>query len=134
MVAAGNGYLSIGFPFLTPLPGTEIFNVPEKYGLKILDRNLFSSVMFDNAVTETENLSRGEIIWHRFGIIVSVLGEMFDIMKSHDLLRQERCLEASSRAGEFHLTFVADRYIDWNDYFVSSWKGVFQRCQTIASF
>lgn len=134
LVAAGNGYLSIGFPFLTPLPGTEIFNVPEKYGLKILDRNLLSSVMFDNAVTETENLSRSEIIWHRFGIMAEVLGEMFDIMKSPDVLRHERCLEASSLAGEFHMTFVADRYIDWNNYFVSSWKGVFAKVSEYRQF
>lgn len=29
LIAAGNGYLNMLFPYLTPLPGTDIFDNPE---------------------------------------------------------------------------------------------------------
>jgi len=127
LIAAGNGYLNMLFPYLTPLPGTDIFDNPEKYGLKILDRDLLSSFAFNNAVVESAALSRGEIIWHRFNIMLDLLGETFAMMKLPDPLRNERCVQASLLAGNFHPAVVADNYIDWNDYFVSGWKGVFAK-------
>ncbi len=127
LIAAGSGYLNMAFPYLTPLPGTDIFNNPEKYGLKILDKDLLSSFAFNNAVVESSALSRSEIIWHRFNIMLDLLEEIFAMMKSPNPVRNKRCVEASSLAGSFHPTVVADNYVDWNDYFVSGWKGVFAK-------
>jgi radical SAM superfamily enzyme YgiQ (UPF0313 family) len=61
LVEAGEGFFQCGIAFLTPFPGTAIYERPEEFGLEILDPPLLSANSFDNCVTRTKALSREEI-------------------------------------------------------------------------
>jgi len=65
IVEKSRGCLQILTACLNPLPGTEIFEDPARFGLALTDPDLFSSTAFDNAVTETDALSREEILRER---------------------------------------------------------------------
>lgn len=62
LVEKSQGLIQFNFSFCTPLPGTELALHPERYGIRPLDPRLLSSIAFDNCVTETETLSRLEIM------------------------------------------------------------------------
>ncbi|MBT3181416.1 MAG: radical SAM protein [Deltaproteobacteria bacterium] len=131
LLEAGGGYLQIGFPYLSPFPGTDIYDDPDAYGLKMLDPKLYRTAIFDNCVTETEALSREEIIWHRCNLMDEVRNAMFETIKSQNDEFIKNCHEAKRIAGEFHMSLVAEYYDDWTSYQMSLWSLLFDSIENI---
>lgn len=56
------GCAEVGCSLFAPYPGSPIYNNPEKYGLKILDRDLITGPDSQTAFVETQELSKAKLI------------------------------------------------------------------------
>lgn len=100
------GLMQIKLSFLNPLPATDVYEHPERYGIRLLDPGLLSSVYFDNAVTETDSLSREDIFraQRRVGEeAISLLKESFD---SQDEAFHSYMTDLFGRIGPEHISFA----------------------------
>lgn len=100
------GFLQLNFTFMTPLPGTEIFMHPDRYGIEMLDPELYTSVSFDNCVTRTAEMSRAQIFRARFDMFT----ESFEMMRTALASggeRTKRAIDAiRANVGHFHKSMI----------------------------
>lgn len=106
LIETAKGFLQVGLFYLNPLPGTDMYIHPEKYGIKILDPCLYSSFFFDNCVTETEHISREEIIRQKNKIWRELTISINQTVKRQGEKFHKYCSEIIRRASAFHLSLV----------------------------
>lgn len=104
IVKIGNGYASIQCSFLNPLPGTDIFMHPGKFGLKLLDPQLLTSTGFDNSVTETDAISSFEIHAFRMRVMKEIISTLYNTIKARGDEFKIYAKEMMSITGPSHLS------------------------------
>lgn len=134
LIEISRGFMQMGFLYLTPLPGTEIFNHPEKYGLRILDPELYSSASFDNCVTETESLSRDEILSHRAGITVEMFNYIIETVKAQGPDFKQRCDSLLKKVGPVHFCLYLHKFDSVTAFYADIWKGVLRNVDKFSQF
>jgi len=91
VIKRGNGFVDLILSFLTPLPGTDIYNHPEKYDIKILDKELKTSDYFNYCIVETSKMKRDDIINEKARHIKTISDAVQNLdVKSEDLAIMER--------------------------------------------
>lgn len=76
LIILGGGLTEINIAFLNPLPGTDIYDHPQKYGIRLLDPELLTSDYFNYCVARTSHMSREDIIEERYKIVTLVNSEI----------------------------------------------------------
>ena len=61
MTDVAPGTFECNMSFLTPLPGTDLYEHPDAYGLRLLDTDLKTSTNFNLCIAETETLSADDV-------------------------------------------------------------------------
>lgn len=102
LVKVSDGYLQFMFAYLNPLPGTDIYLHPEKYGIRNTDPLLLSSVSFDNCVTETDSISREEIIRKKMEIMFEIMTDVAEDLKRKDDEFVKYCRAVAKITGPAH--------------------------------
>jgi radical SAM superfamily enzyme YgiQ (UPF0313 family) len=105
LAEASAGHLQVRFEFLNPLPATDVFDHPEQYGLSLLDRRLYSSVSFDNCVTETEALSWAEIHVARKHLYADAAKKLREVFEQQDERFYQSCRDLIATSGAGHASF-----------------------------
>lgn len=106
------GLVEIIPSFLNPLPGTDIYNHPERYGITILDPELKTSDYFNYCVVETDKKKKRDIIAERTGIIDMMNHKMLEMLK-HKHVSQSVLSELGrvhKHCGIMHRTFLMKEY------------------------
>ncbi len=104
LIELGRGLMQAKSCFLNPLPGTDIYEHPDRYGLKLLDPELLTSVSFDNAVTSTDFLSREEIFRGHLAIMASTVPLQKEIFDREANAHRDYLTDLRSKVGAIHLS------------------------------
>lgn len=104
LIEDARGFLQIKVSFLNPLPGTEVYRHPQRFGLRLLDRHLLSSISFDNCVTETEALSREDILRGKQTLLAHLGSLVVEQVHRGDAAFQRYCDEMLREIGACHGT------------------------------
>jgi radical SAM superfamily enzyme YgiQ (UPF0313 family) len=82
------GMLDLSTTFIMPLPGTQIYNQPEKFGIVLEDRECLTNLE-DFPVNHTKELSLPEVCMGRSRFITAVSNKMKE-QYEHGLITKER--------------------------------------------
>jgi radical SAM superfamily enzyme YgiQ (UPF0313 family) len=82
------GMLDLSTTFIMPLPGTQIYNQPEKFGIVLEDRECLTNLE-DFPVNHTKELSLPEVCMGRARFITAVSNKMKE-QYEHGLITKER--------------------------------------------
>lgn len=109
------GRFECGTSFFAPYSGTEIFRNPEKFGIKILDKEIITAFSLTHCCNETEHLTKDEIIyWKNY-----CDGKIFSLIKQHlitlpnDLIRSHIALSKKSVLTKWAEVIQRNPYSYW---------------------
>jgi hypothetical protein len=88
--------MQVGLCYMTPLPGTDIYEHPQEYGITLLDPMLETSFAFDNCVTKTDSMERADIMRARARLWKGVSKAMTEACLSAG----EKLRESADRLGK----------------------------------
>ena len=97
------GLMQIKIAYLNPLPKTDIYEHPDKYGLLICDRDLHTSGSFDNAVTETHGLSREDIFRARVEMQTEIAKLHQEVFNRHEQKHLDYLKSILEKIGAIHI-------------------------------
>jgi radical SAM superfamily enzyme YgiQ (UPF0313 family) len=98
------GLLQVKPTFLNPLPGTPIYEHPADFGIENLDPGLLSSVGFDNAITQTESLSREEIFHAHRDMSITSAEHLRTTFDRQSAAFHDACRELLAQLGPVHIS------------------------------
>ena len=103
--------------FLTPLPGTELFERPREYGLRLLDPELITSSNFNYCVAETETLSQEDITNMRTEFLQQIDTDMSEVLFTlpRNVVARHMTLKNEYGVGTRYAQMVT-RIEAWNEY------------------
>jgi len=134
LIDVSGGYLQLSFPILNPLPGTDIYDHPEKHGIKILDPKLLRSSQFDNCIAETEKLSREQIVWHRMKLMIELTDVMYKKIAEQGPEFHAYCDSLAAGLGMFHVAFFSKNFKNWAEIASSQWQDTMKRMPDYDTF
>jgi radical SAM superfamily enzyme YgiQ (UPF0313 family) len=117
MTDVAPGSFECNMSFLTPLPGTDLYEHPDQYGLRLLDRELKQSTNFNLCIAETEALTADDVTNLRLGFLEQINREMDEVIRNLPRPVIERHMVLKKDFG------VSTRYADkiahiqsWSEY------------------
>lgn len=103
LINYGKGNVEIDSSIFTPTPGSPIYNEPEKFGLKIIDREQLRSLNYSYVFCETETLSQEKVYQLRSRFKNEIAKEYMRISRT---IPKERLLEIY----DYTLNYKVDTY------------------------
>jgi radical SAM superfamily enzyme YgiQ (UPF0313 family) len=100
------GSFECNMSFLTPLPGTDLYEHPDAYGLRLLDTDLKKSTNFNLCIAETESLNADEVTNLRLEFLEAVDHDMDEVMRRLPRTVMERHMVLKKDFG------ISTRYAD----------------------
>ncbi|MFH0799962.1 MAG: radical SAM protein [Pseudomonadota bacterium] len=134
LLEVSRGFLSTRFEYLNPMPATDIFMRPERYGLTLLDPRLYTSVGFDNCVTETESLSRNDIIRRKSEMTNEALAATSKRVLSTDGQSMKRLRHLHDTLGNIHPSLLFLDVKDWKSYFKNWLEAIHLKAERFSQF
>ncbi len=130
----GQGIAQFQFGFLNPLPGTDVFDRPGEFGLKLLDPNLLSSITFDNCVTRTSDFSREDIFDARNMLRDETNAKLEEVFRAHYERRLAHLAELRQRIGPAHnsLSLLSGQSIEERK--AEQINGIFEKIESSIQF
>lgn len=117
MTDVAPGSFECNMSFLTPLPGTDLYEHPDKYGLRLLDTELKQSTNFNLCIAETESLTADDVTNLRLEFLEQINREMDEVIRNLPRSVIERHMVFKKDFG------VSTRYADkitriqsWSEY------------------
>lgn len=109
--------------FLSPYPGTDIYNNPNKYGLKIIDSDFHTDLSGNYVCTETLHLNKRDLIEMQRELNEHITIEMIKLLPniSPSLIREHLIRSTEGLSTQWSALFLEDPYLsNWTKFIAFS--------------
>jgi radical SAM superfamily enzyme YgiQ (UPF0313 family) len=117
MTEVAPGSFECNMSFLTPLPGTDLYEHPDAYGLRLLDTDLKKSTNFNLCIAETETLSADDVTNLRLEFLERIDRDMDEVLKRlpRSVIQRHMTLKKDFGVGTRYADKIA-RIQAWSEY------------------